>query len=129
MGVASRGSIQFFHARDAIPDTIVGTVASMALQAPEVDLDPGRPIIGLAEKRDEKGVVKVSGRGTRDLVDEGLDLAKAMSEAAARVGGIGGGHDIAAGASIPSGAEEEFLEALDAIISAQVPRLSGVAGD
>jgi RecJ-like exonuclease len=127
MGVATRKAIQFFHSKDAIPDTIVGTVASMALQAPEVDLDPGRPIIALAYKRDEPGVVKVSGRGTRDLVDEGLDLASAMTEAASRVGGIGGGHNVAAGASIPAGREEEFLEVLDSIVAGQVPRLAGVA--
>ncbi len=124
VGVATRNAIQFFHAGDAIPDTIVGTVASMALQAPEVDLDPGRPIIALANKRDEPGVVKVSGRGTRDLVDEGLDLAKAMTEAASKVGGIGGGHNVAAGASIPAGTEEEFLDTLDDIVAGQVPRLA-----
>ena len=129
MGVAERRAIQYFHAHDKIPDTITGTVASMALQALEVDVDPGKPIIGLANKRDEKGVVKVSGRGTRDLVEEGLDLAAAMKEAAASVGGIGGGHDIAAGASIPEGREEEFLDALDAAIVQQVPRLAGDASD
>jgi RecJ-like exonuclease len=129
MGVVDRGAIQFFHSRDRVPDTIVGTVASMALQAPEVDVDPGKPIIALANKRDEPGVVKVSGRGTRDLVEEGLDLAAAMKEAAAGVGGIGGGHDIAAGASIPEGSEEEFLAKLDAIVVRQVPRLAGDADD
>ncbi len=129
MGVVRRDGIQYFHSRDRIPDTIVGTVASMALSAPEVDVDPGRPIIALANKRDEPGVVKVSGRGTRDLVEEGLDLAAAMKEAAASVDGIGGGHDIAAGASVPEGREEEFLALLDAIVVRQVPRLSGDASD
>jgi RecJ-like exonuclease len=52
-----------------------------------------------------------------------------MKEAAASVGGIGGGHDIAAGASIPEGSEEEFLSTLDAIIVRQVPRLAGDASD
>jgi single-stranded-DNA-specific exonuclease len=129
MGVVQRGGIQYFHSRDRIPDTIVGTVASMALQAPEVDVDPGRPIIALANKRDEPRVVKVSGRGTRDLVEEGLDLAAAMKEAAASVDGIGGGHDIAAGASVPEGREEEFLARLDAIVVKQVPRLAGDANE
>ncbi len=129
MGVVDRRGIQYFHTRDRVPDTIVGTVASMALSAPEVDLDPGKPIIALANKRDEPGVVKVSGRGTRDLVEEGLDLAAAMKEAAASVGGIGGGHDIAAGASVPEGKEEEFLDTLDAIVVRQVPRLAGDADD
>jgi RecJ-like exonuclease len=125
VGIVTRRAIQYFHARDTIPDTIVGTVASMAIQAPEIDLDAGMPVIALANKIDEKGVVKASGRGTKDLVEEGLDLARAMSEAASKVGGIGGGHNVAAGASIPEGREEEFLELLDAIIASQVPRLGG----
>jgi RecJ-like exonuclease len=129
MGVVARRAIQFFHAKDRIPDTIVGTVASMAIQAPEVDLDPGKPVIGLATKGDQAGVVKVSGRGTRDLVEEGLDLAKAMAKAASEVGGVGGGHDVAAGASIPEGTEDRFLELLDDIVSKQVVRLSGTDVD
>jgi nanoRNase/pAp phosphatase (c-di-AMP/oligoRNAs hydrolase) len=70
-------------------------------------------------------VVKASGRGTKDLIEEGLDLATAMSEAAAAVGGIGGGHNIAAGASIPEGREEDFLLELAAIVARQIPRLAG----
>lgn len=49
----------------------------------------------------------------------GLDLARAMEEAAKEVGGFGGGHPVAAGASIPDGAEERFIAALDRILGAQ----------
>ena len=123
LGVVRRRALQYFHARDRIPDTIVGTVASMALQAMEVDTDPGLPIIALADKVDERGIVKVSARGTRELVEQGLDLASALTRAAAGVGGVGGGHDIAAGASIPEGTEQTFLDALEAILLEQVPAL------
>jgi len=123
LGVVRRRAMQYFHARDRIPDTIVGTVASMALQALEVDTDPALPIVALADKVDERGVVKVSARGTRELVAQGLDLAAALTRAAAGVGGVGGGHDIAAGASIPAGAEEAFLDALEALLLEQVPAL------
>lgn len=123
LGVVRRRTFQYFHARDQVPDTIVGTVASMALNALEVDTDPDLPIVALAVKVDERGVVKVSARGTRELVEEGLDLAKALHRAAASVGGVGGGHDIAAGASIPDGTEPDFLDALEAVLLEQVPSL------
>jgi RecJ-like exonuclease len=40
-----------------------------------------------------------------------------MKEAAERFGGFGGGHNIAAGAQIPLGKEDEFLSFADSIIS------------
>jgi len=42
-----------------------------------------------------------------------------MEKASREVGGVGGGHPVAAGASIPEGAEEKFIAALDRIIGAQ----------
>jgi RecJ-like exonuclease len=39
-----------------------------------------------------------------------------MQEAAELVEGAGGGHDVAAGAYIPLGREEDFLSAVDEII-------------
>ncbi|OPX64988.1 MAG: DHH family protein [Methanomassiliicoccales archaeon PtaB.Bin215] len=68
---------------------------------------------------------KVSSRGTRKLVDkDGLDLSVAMRDAAASVGGVGGGHNIASGATIPLGKDIDFLQALDAIIAKQMNRVS-----
>jgi RecJ-like exonuclease len=43
-----------------------------------------------------------------------------MGEAAHSVGGVGGGHDIAAGATIPEGTESEFLKHLNRLIGQQV---------
>jgi len=62
----------------------------------------------------------VSSRGTRYLVSKGLDLAKACREAAKNVGGRGGGHPIASGATIPKGKEETFLNLLDEIVGRQI---------
>jgi RecJ-like exonuclease len=50
----------------------------------------------------------------------GLDLSVAMREASEAVGGSGGGHNIAAGASIPCKREDDFLQAIDAIIYRQL---------
>ncbi len=66
---------------------------------------------------------KVSSRGTRYLVSKGLDLAMACREAAEKVGGRGGGHPIASGATIPKGKEEAFLNLLDDIVGRQIKGL------
>ncbi len=42
-----------------------------------------------------------------------------MEQASKEVGGFGGGHPVAAGASIPNGTEEEFIAALDRILGEQ----------
>jgi single-stranded-DNA-specific exonuclease len=78
---------------------------------------PDKPFITLNKVDD---LVKVSARGTRKLVDRGLDLAVAMREAAQAAGGQGGGHNIASGAGIPVGSEEGFLAAVDRIVGGQL---------
>mgnify|MGYP006234222645 FL=1 len=70
--------------------------------------DPNKPIFAFAETED--GDLKVSGRGTTALVENGLNLAEIMSLSAQHVGGEGGGHNIAAGATIPLNTEKMFLE-------------------
>jgi single-stranded-DNA-specific exonuclease len=68
---------------------------------------------------------KVSSRGTRRLVDkEGLDLSVALRDAAAAVGGVGGGHNIASGATVPLGRDIDFVQALDEIVAQQMNRTS-----
>ena len=66
------------------------------------------------------GKIKISARGTAYLLDKGLDLAVALGEAAASVNGVGGGHSIASGATIPSDSDKKFLEELDKIIGSQM---------
>ncbi len=116
-GVEEREHLQYFHGEDEIPDTVVGTVAGMVLGSG--DVDRRLPIIAFAESEEREGV-KVSSRGTKRLVDEGLDLSSVMTECSKIVGGEGGGHDIAAGALIPCGKEEEFLEEVEDMIESQL---------
>ncbi|MHC1635128.1 MAG: DHHA1 domain-containing protein [Candidatus Methanospirareceae archaeon] len=73
-----------------------------------------KPVI-VINKREGKET-KISARCNKKLVEAGIDLARTMEEAAKKVGGAGGGHRIASGASIPEGAEEEFIECVDRII-------------
>jgi single-stranded-DNA-specific exonuclease len=116
--------IQTFHAKDRVPDTIVGSIAGMALNSRI--LDWSKPIIAFVYSRD--GRIKVSGRTTRPIVEAGADLGEAMRLAAAEIGSgsEGGGHNIAAGATIPRGQEDRFLQILERILRKQLGRMKEV---
>ncbi|VUT27497.1 MAG: single-stranded DNA-specific exonuclease [Candidatus Syntrophoarchaeum sp. GoM_oil] len=75
-------------------------------------LYPDKPLFVM--NRLEK-VSKISARGTRALVANGVDLSNVMRIAASKVGGVGGGHNIAAGGAIPVGTEDEFIEAVEGV--------------
>ena len=115
-GVTREEHIQWFDAGEEIRETIVGIIAGMAMGADGVARDV--PIVAFARKNDEE--TKVSGRGTGPLVGRGLDLSVVMREAARAAGGDGGGHDVAAGATIPAGNEETFVEHADRVVGEQL---------
>jgi single-stranded-DNA-specific exonuclease len=119
------GSIQYLRNGDGsfclpIEDTVVGIVAGMLLGSGDIPCD--RPLLAFAVSVDENNVemTKASARGTKELVEKGLDLSSAMRRASESVGGTGGGHNIAAGATIPPGKEGDFLAEIDRIVSAQL---------
>lgn len=113
IGIEEMNYIQFFHAGREILDTIIGIIAGMSYSF----ANRSKPIIAFAENDDG---VKVSARATKALVEKGVHLAQALKIAAEKVGGKGGGHSIAAGATIPKGTEMEFLKILDKIIGEQL---------
>jgi RecJ-like exonuclease len=115
-GVTVEEHVQWFDAGTKIRETIVGIVAGMALGADGVRRD--RPIVAFASAGDDE--VKVSARGSHTLVREGLDLSTVMREAARSVGGDGGGHDVAAGATIPAGEQAAFVAAADDVVAEQL---------
>lgn len=114
-GPEQRKYIQSFSCESP---TLNGAVAEVAMQ---YFFDQTRPTLGLAAVKDES---HVSARGTRALVERGLDLAAALRESADRVGGHGGGHNIAAGATLPEVRKEEFLLLVDEIVGKQLTRPS-----
>ncbi len=115
IGIIKREYLQYFHAGGNINENIVGIVASMLLTE---EGNRELPIIAFANSED--GNIKVSVRAPRSLVDRGLDFSIIMREASAQVGGFGGGHNIAAGATIPKGKEEEFLDIVESMIKKQL---------
>jgi single-stranded-DNA-specific exonuclease len=115
-GVTEAEHLQWVDAGATIRETIVGIVAGMALGTEGVDT--GRPILAFAEK--SEAATKVSARGTTRLVRQGLDLSAVMQAAAAAVDGEGGGHDVAAGATIPAGREADFVDRADSLVGDQL---------
>jgi len=113
IGITELQNIQYFHAGKKILDTIIGIVAGMSYSF----ANRNKPVIAFAESDDG---IKVSARATKNLVERGIHLAQAIKMAAEKVGGAGGGHSIAAGATIPKGAEDEFLKVLDRIVGEQL---------
>jgi len=108
-----RQFIIYFEAGDKIQETVVGTVAGMLLKETGGRL----PIFAFADSDDG---IKVSGRADQSFIARGLDLSKVMVVAAENVGGFGGGHNVAAGATIPKGKEMEFLDIAEAMVASQV---------
>jgi RecJ-like exonuclease len=113
-GVIKLENIQYFDAGSEIKETIVGIIAGMSSSIVE---NRDLPIIAFAKS---DGGVKVSARGTQDLIRRGVNLSEAMSIVSAEFGGAGGGHDIAAGATIPENTKEEFVRRFNQFIGEQL---------
>jgi RecJ-like exonuclease len=119
-GVTELENVQYLSVGNKFPDTIVGIGAGMALSK----LNPQKPILIMCEVPEDKNLTKVSMRTTERVIEKGIDLQKAISDASAEYGGGGGGHKIAAGAFIPKSAEQEFVNRVNRILGEQFARES-----
>ncbi len=109
-GMFAKKHVQFFYCEEP---SLAGSVAGAGMQ---FYFDQTRPVFGLSVMERQ---TKVSARGTRALIAQGVDLAAACREAAEPLDGDGGGHNIASGATIPKGREEKFLGLVDDIVGRQ----------
>ncbi len=115
-GVTETAALQWVHLEDQVRDTVVGIVCGMALDG--LGLRTDKPLLGLAYTPD--GRTKISSRAPQGLQQRGIDLAMAMRGASEAVGGQGGGHKGAAGATIDRNKEGDFLQEVDRIIAEQL---------
>ncbi len=72
-----------------------------------------KPMFGIVAS--EEGL-KISGRASDECVQLGINLKEILSEVSRVLGGEGGGHAAASGATIPAGTEQMFIENVDAMI-------------
>ncbi len=110
-GLNQRKHFQWFDSTDS---GFTGMLCGISMQCIG---DPNKPTIGMNQSKEP---VNLSSRGMWIQLDRGINLAVAMREACAAVGGEGGGHRIAAGGSIPSENVELFLDKLDSILEEQL---------
>lgn len=110
-GFKEEKSFRYFFSKDSSLGGVIGGIASNFI------LDKEKPLLSLVKKDDE---IHISCRGNQYLVSKGLDLGLAMNTAAKKIGGHGGGHKIASGATITSDKEKEFLNLVDSIIVGQL---------
>jgi len=109
--------IYFFVQESGVTGVLAGIVAEYVCT--------GKPVIVFNKKdrveEGKKAETRISARCNKKLmsVSGGIDLAKALEKASGEVGGFGGGHPVAAGATIPEGSEEKFIATLDTIIGEQ----------
>lgn len=109
------GPFLFLDGRGVIDDGLIGVVAGMVYPGGRT-----KPILAVA--LDKSGQIKISTRGTKKLVAQGLNLGLALRVACAPLGGAGGGHAIAAGASVPAGKLDEFLALFSQAIEGQIKK-------
>jgi single-stranded-DNA-specific exonuclease len=79
----------------------------------------GKPIVAYSSISGED-MVKVSARGLEPLIKKGLNLGEILQVAAEKYSGRGGGHDVAAGAQIPTKDVEPFLKLVNKLVKEQL---------
>jgi len=110
-GLKELKNVQYFY--ESKPE-LAGTFAGIGMM---YFFNQSKPVIALT-KTDKN--IKVSGRGTKRMVSRGLDLASVLSTSATELSGTGGGHNIAAGATIPLDTDKKFLERVDELVGEQL---------
>ncbi len=110
-GCAETQHIRYFESKSS---SLGGVIASIAIN---YLLDEQKPLFSLTKKDNE---IQISCRGNQTLVKNGLDLGSAMRAITKEIGGHGGGHKIAAGATIQAQHEQEFLKNVDTHIQKQL---------
>ena len=103
----STSNANFIMAGNRIADTMIGIIASVALNSNIFDLN--KPLFGLAET--EEGNIKISARASRHIKD--INLREILLYVATKLNGEAGGHSHAAGAFIDKSLQNDFVNIID----------------
>ncbi|MCY4252789.1 MAG: DHH family phosphoesterase [Thaumarchaeota archaeon] len=105
------GPCVMVNAEGVVAESMTGTISSMIAGAPS---SAGK--IVMVRSAAEGGRVKFSSRKARGCGRD-VNLSEVMREAAERFGGIGGGHEAAAGARVAKGSLGGFLDHIERNVS------------
>jgi len=101
---------------DFINEKVVSTISSiLSVNLPK----PEKPLLAYAKVPDEDAM-KFSARTIDMMTDRGLNLGEIMRIAAERFDGRGGGHNIAAGAQVPTEYVNDFIKYVDTLVKQQL---------
>lgn len=104
------------YGENAVNEKIIGTVASILAYSLPVS---EKPILAFANV-EAQGVAKFSARTTETAVQNGVNLGEVMRVASEKLGGKGGGHNIAAGAQVPLDKVADFIKLSDHLVGKQL---------
>lgn len=105
--------IQYFHTTENSYSGVLAGLGTLYF------FDRTKATLGIAAK---DGSSNVSARAPRKLVEQGVNLGLACKLAGEKCGGIGGGHNIAAGATVPTKSEKAFLKEMDRLVCEQLAK-------
>ncbi len=109
--ITLRGSLLMVDGVGVVDEKLLGPVISILTSSPD---NKDKVLVGMATSRDSD--LKVSARAG-DARAGKVNLGLVMKASAERVGGVGGGHEMAAGAKIPASAAGEFSRAVEELVT------------
>jgi len=109
-------SIYVVKGEDFIDENIIGAVSSiLSTSLP----NPEKPLIAYSFVPGENQI-KISARTLDIMTNKGLNLGEIMRVAAEKYSGRGGGHNIAAGAQVPTKSLESFIHYVNELVRKQL---------
>lgn len=116
-GLSTMDHLQYFYSDNP---SLSGMVCGLTMQYLG---HKDRPTIALSVVGES---TRISSRATFDILAKGVDLSTGLRDAAAFVGGVGGGHAVASGATIAKGKEDDFLSKLNDILGNQKEKKAAI---
>ena len=107
-------NIQYIYTEDKEQKQVAAAVSSIGI---ELGILPDKPILSLMKM---DNLVKVSSRTTDNMVEKGVNLGEIMKQASNNFNGSGGGHNIAAGATIPYDQKDNFINLVNEMVAYQL---------
>jgi single-stranded-DNA-specific exonuclease len=105
-------NIYVVYGENFIDDKKVGAISSILSTSLS---NPGKPLIAYATLEKE-GLAKFSARTIDAVTNKGVNLGEIMQIAAERNHGNGGGHNIAAGAQVPTESIDNFIKTVNELV-------------
>jgi RecJ-like exonuclease len=114
--IQTRTSIVVIRGENHINENMSGAISSMLSSSNT--FDPNKALIVVTKPKDQE--IKISARISRILLEKGVHLGEILNNISPSYDGVGGGHNVAAGAKISSNKLDLFLNELENKISEQI---------